>query len=312
MTPPPAGPRPARAAASSQRPTPLASEAGVAVMRQGGNALDAAIAAAATIAVVYPHMNGIGGDNVWLIYDAGARAAARAQRRRPRRRRGRSRERIPRTLRRRHSRARRRRRADGSGRRVGMGGGARLQPRRDGSSPCVGRRSSTTPSSTRARALAVSAGQRRVTAAAADLFAAAADADVRRTLWPIYHPGPARGGALRAVGPGRDAGRGSPTTEPRSSIGARLARRIAEAAAVAGQPADRRRPRRASRGLGRAAAPALPRGEAASLPPPTQGFAALVILAPARGLRRRGALRRRSRAPHRGGDQARAAGPRPL
>ena len=65
-------------------PHALASEAGVAVMRRGGNALDAAIAAAATIAVVYPHMNGIGGDNVWLIYDAargqlrGLNAAGRA------------------------------------------------------------------------------------------------------------------------------------------------------------------------------------------------------------------------------------------
>lgn len=48
-------------------PHHLAAEAGLAVLREGGDAIEAMIAAAATIAVVYPHMNGLGGDNFWLI-----------------------------------------------------------------------------------------------------------------------------------------------------------------------------------------------------------------------------------------------------
>ena len=58
-------------------PHRLASEAGLAVFRSGGNAVDAAIAAAATVAVVYPHMNGVGGDNFWLISSGGGRARRR-------------------------------------------------------------------------------------------------------------------------------------------------------------------------------------------------------------------------------------------
>jgi oxamate amidohydrolase len=48
-------------------PHHLAASAGASVLREGGNAIEAMIAAASTIAVVYPHMNGLGGDNFWLI-----------------------------------------------------------------------------------------------------------------------------------------------------------------------------------------------------------------------------------------------------
>lgn len=48
-------------------PHHLAAQSGAAVLREGGNAIEAMIAAAATIAVVYPHMNAIGGDGFWLI-----------------------------------------------------------------------------------------------------------------------------------------------------------------------------------------------------------------------------------------------------
>jgi gamma-glutamyltranspeptidase/glutathione hydrolase len=48
----------------------LASAAGAEVLRNGGNAVDAAITMAAVLAVVRPHMNGVGGDNFMLIRDA--------------------------------------------------------------------------------------------------------------------------------------------------------------------------------------------------------------------------------------------------
>jgi gamma-glutamyltranspeptidase len=54
----------------------LASASGNKVLQSGGSAIDAMIAAAATIAVVYPHMNSLGGDGFWLIQRKGEQPIA--------------------------------------------------------------------------------------------------------------------------------------------------------------------------------------------------------------------------------------------
>ncbi|MCC7104445.1 MAG: gamma-glutamyltransferase [Chloroflexi bacterium] len=69
-------------------PNALASQAGLRILQAGGSAVDAAIATSATLAVLYPHMAGLGGDLFALVYDAASgrvsalnasgRAAARA------------------------------------------------------------------------------------------------------------------------------------------------------------------------------------------------------------------------------------------
>ncbi len=53
-------------------PHHLAARAGLGVLEDGGNAVEAMVAAAAAIAVCYPHMNSLGGDCFWLICAPGA------------------------------------------------------------------------------------------------------------------------------------------------------------------------------------------------------------------------------------------------
>ena len=57
-------------------PHHLAAQAGRDVLQDGGTAVEAAVAVAACLAVVYPHMTGIGGDGFWLIAEPDGRVHA--------------------------------------------------------------------------------------------------------------------------------------------------------------------------------------------------------------------------------------------
>jgi oxamate amidohydrolase len=57
-------------------PHAAAAEAGRLILAEGGNAIEAMMAMAAQIAVVYPHMNHLGGDGFWLIREPNGRVRA--------------------------------------------------------------------------------------------------------------------------------------------------------------------------------------------------------------------------------------------
>jgi gamma-glutamyltranspeptidase/glutathione hydrolase len=257
-------------------PHALASEAGRHVLRQGGNALDAAVAAAATIAVVYPHMNGIGGDNVWLLYDAGrqqlraldaiGRSAAAVDLHTYRARFGAA---IP---------------PRGGAAALTVPGAvsgwwaAHVYSREVMRSPLPWAALLQDAVAHAREGFTVSPGQRRVTAAARDLFSGESDPEVRRTLWPLYHPCRLEGARFvqhdLATTLALVAEHG-----PDEFYRGGLARRLAEGAARAGSPlaaadlAEHRAEWVEPLRVGYRS------GEAATFPPPTQGFAALAILA---------------------------------
>src|SRR5215510_6623092 len=256
-------------------PHALASEAGVAMLRRGGNAVDAAIAAAATIAVVYPHMNGLGGDSFWLIYDgrrralralnAAGRSAAAADLETYRARFGQA---IP-----------------------ARGGVAALtvpgvvsgwweahRLSRDALRSPIGWGALLEDAVARARdGFPPSAGQRRETADADDLFGMAAPAELRGRLWRIYHPTVLTRERFvqtdLAVTLDEIAREGADTFY-RGPLGERVAR----GAAAAGSPQTTDDLARHHATWVEPLRVAYRDGEAVSFPPPTQGFAALAIL----------------------------------
>jgi gamma-glutamyltranspeptidase/glutathione hydrolase len=262
-------------------PHVLASQAGVAVLRSGGNALDAAIGAAATITVVYPHMNGLGGDNFWLIYDAGSGRllalsgcgrsaaaasiewyAARGIRGAIPTRGGLAALTVPGVV-------------DGWWQ-------AHQYSRSAMGSPLAWGDLVADAIAHAQDGFGASDGQRVPPRREPDLFGEQAPAEIRRGLWPLYHPNALRRGPLvqsdlaRTLEAVRDGG-------PDAFYRGELAGRIVAAAAAAGSPlaasdlAEHRsewmEPLRIRYGA----------GEATSFPPPTQGMSALAILALSEG-----------------------------
>ena len=57
-------------------PHHLAAQAGLEILKEGGNAVEAVVATAAALCAAYPHMTGLGGDGFWLIREPGREPVA--------------------------------------------------------------------------------------------------------------------------------------------------------------------------------------------------------------------------------------------
>ena len=119
----PAGHPPGAAIASAHA---LATDAGLEMIRAGGNAFDAAVAVSATLAVVEPISSGIGGGGFFLLHDAQERQGCVRRRARDRAGRGDARG-VPRREGRAQSRSRHQRPVVGRHPRPAGGTGARVE-----------------------------------------------------------------------------------------------------------------------------------------------------------------------------------------